>query len=183
MEQSDFNLVEAVGAGDHQAYEFLVRKHQRSVFNFVYRILGDRHSAEDVLQEVFWALYRAAPRFEARAQVSTWLFKVAYNLSLNEIKRRKRFFDLREALRAYPRTETGPSALSALEASELEQEVMSALNRLPGNQKAALLLRVSEELSYAEIGEILSVSVSSAESLIFRARSRLRQLLKKQGKE
>jgi len=183
MEQSDFKLVEAVGAGDHQAYELLVRKHQRSVFNFVYRILGDRHAAEDVLQEVFWALYRAAPRFEARARVSTWLFKVAYNLSLNEIKKRKRLLHLREAFRAHPRTENGPSALSTLEASELEEEVMSALNRLPGNQKAALLLRVSEELSYVEIGEILSVSVSSVESLIFRARSRLRQLLKKQGKE
>jgi RNA polymerase sigma-70 factor, ECF subfamily len=183
MEQGDFNLVEAAGAGDHQAYEFLVRKYQRSVFNFVYRILGDRHAAEDVLQEVFWALYRAAPRFEARAQVSTWLFKIAYNLSLNEIKRRNRFLNLHEALRAYPCTEIGPSALSSLEASELEEEMTTALNRLPENQKSALLLRVSEELSYAEISEILSVSISSAESLIFRARTRLRQLLKKQRKE
>jgi RNA polymerase sigma-70 factor, ECF subfamily len=183
MDQSDFNLVEAVGAGDHQAYEFLVRKYQKPVFSFVYRVLGDRHAAEDVLQEAFWALYRAAPRFEAQAQVSTWLFKIAYNLSLNEIKRRKRFLNLHDALRAYPRSESDASALSALEASELEEEVMTALNLLPENQKAALLLRVTEELTYAEIGEILSVSISSVESLIFRARSRLRQFLKKQRKE
>lgn len=179
MEQTDFNLVKAVGGGDHQAFESLVKRYQRAVFNFVYRVVGDRHAAEDILQEVFWALFRAAPRYEARAQVSTWLFKIAYNLSMNEIKRRKRLLDLHEALRGLPHTEAGPSALSAIEASELGKDVMAALNQLPENQKAALLLRVNEELSYTEISEILSVSVSSAESLIFRARTRLRQLLKK----
>lgn len=183
MEQSDCDLVEAVGRGDHQAYEVLVRKFRMSLFNFVCRILGDRHAAEDVLQEVFWALYRAAPKFEARARVSTWLYKIAYNLSLNEIKRRERFLNLHTALVAHPRTGTESSALSALEAGEFQEEVMTALNQLPENQKAALLLRVSEELSYAEIGEILSVTVSSVESLIFRARTRMKQLLKEGRRE
>jgi len=183
MEETDFDLVKAVGAGDHQAFEYLVKKYRSSVFNFVYRCLGERQAAEDILQEVFLALYRAASRFEPRAQVSTWLFKIAYNLSMNEIKRRKRHLDLSEALHALPRQDAGPSASSTIEAGELRKNVMTALDQLPENQKAAMLLRLNEELSYAEISEVLSVSVSSAESLIFRARTRLRQLLKEEMKE
>jgi RNA polymerase sigma-70 factor, ECF subfamily len=178
MEETDIELVKAVGAGDLQAFEYLVKKYQSPVLNFVYRLVGDRDAAEDILQEVFWGLYRAAPRFEARAQLSTWLFKIAYNFSMNEIKRRKRYLNLKEALHDLPHAETGPSALSAIEARELEKDVMTALDQLPENQKAAMLLRVNEDLSYAEISEVLSVSFSSAESLIFRARTRLRQILK-----
>ena len=178
MEKTDFDLVKAVGAGDQQAFEYLVKKYRNPVFNFIYRYLGERHAAEDILQEVFLGLYRAAPRFEARARVSTWLFKIAYNLSMNELKRRKRLLNLKESLHGLPRTETGPSASSIIEARELEEDVRTVLDQLPENQKAAMLLRVNEELSYAEISEVLSVSVSSAESLIFRARTRLRQLLR-----
>jgi RNA polymerase sigma-70 factor (ECF subfamily) len=177
MEETDFELIEAVGAGDHRAFEYLVRKYQDPIFNFVFRYLGERHAAEDILQEVFWALYRAAPRFEARARVSTWLFRIAYNLSMNEIKRRKRHLNFKEALQNLLHAEAVPSTMSNIEARELEKDVMTAMEQLPENQKAAMLLRVNEELSYAEISEILSISVSSAESLIFRARTRLRQLL------
>jgi RNA polymerase sigma-70 factor, ECF subfamily len=183
MEETDSDLVKAVGAGDHQAFEYLVKKYQRPVFNFIYRYLGERHAAEDILQEVFLGMYRAAARLEARAQVSTWLFKIAYNLSMNEIKRRKRHLKFDEALHGLFHIDTGQSALRAIEARELEESVMTALDQLPENQKAAMLLRVNEELSYAEISEVLSVSVSGVESLIFRARGRLGQLLKRKSKE
>lgn len=181
MEKTDFELVQAVGTGDHQAFEYLVKKYQRPVFSFVCRYLGDRDAAEDVLQEVFLGLYRAAPRFEARAEVSSWLFRIAHNLSLNEIKRRKRHLSFKEALDGLPHVDAGPSALSTMETREQENAVMKALNQLPENQRAVMLLRVNEELSYVEISKVLSVSVSTTESLIFRARTRLRQLLRKTG--
>lgn len=183
MDETDFILVKAVGAGDHQAYETLVRKHQGSVYHFACRILGDRHAAEDVVQEVFWALYRSASRFEPRAKVSTWLFTIAYNLSLNEIKRRKRLLDLKESLSGCICREADPNALEVAQTAELKSDVAMALEQLPENQRAALLLRVHEELTYREISEILSVSVSSVESLIFRARTRLRELFKAQRKD
>ncbi len=183
MDETDFILVKAVGTGDHRAYETLVKKHQGSVFNFVRRILGDRHAAEDVVQEVFWALYRSAPGFQPRAKVSTWLFTIAYNLSINEIKRRKRLLNLQGSLSGCLCTKSGPDALEAAQTAELEGDVAKALEQLPENQRAALLLRVHEELTYREISEILDVSVSSVESLIFRGRARMRELLRGQRKD
>jgi RNA polymerase sigma-70 factor, ECF subfamily len=177
---TELDLVRAAGAGDHRAFEFLVKKYQNPVLDFMYRCLGDRYAAEDILQEVFFRLYQAAPDFDLRGKLSTWLFRVAYNLSMNEMKRRKRYFSLREALRSSAQVSIGQPALDTVEARELERSFTAALEHLPENQKAAMILRVNEELSYAEISEVLSVSVSSAESLIFRARTRLRQLLKKQ---
>jgi RNA polymerase sigma-70 factor, ECF subfamily len=178
MEETEFDLIKAAGAGDHWAFEHMVRIYQNPVLNFIYRYLGDRYAAEDILQEVFLRLYQAAPDFDARAQLSTWLFRVAYNLSMNEIKRRKRHRNLREALHSPAQVSTDQPALAAIETRELEMKVTAAMEQLPENQKAAMLLRVNEELSYAEISEVLSVSISSTESLIFRARTRLRQLLK-----
>lgn len=177
---TELALIRAAGAGDHRAFEFLVKRYQNPVFDFMYRYLGDRYAAEDILQEVFLRLYQASPDFDVRGKLSTWLFRVAYNLSLNEIKRRKRHSNLREALRSSAQVSIGQPALDNVEARELERSFTAALEHLPENQKAAMILRVNEELSYAEISEVLSVSVPSTESLIFRARTRLRQLLKRQ---
>jgi RNA polymerase sigma-70 factor, ECF subfamily len=88
MEETEFDLIKATGFGDHRAFERLVRRYQNRLFDFICRYLGDQHAAEDILQEVFLRLYRAAPDFDARRRLSTWLFKVAYNLAMNEIKRR-----------------------------------------------------------------------------------------------
>ena len=178
MEKTDYELIRAVGAGDHWAFEQLVKKYQNALFSFVCRYLGERPAAEDIVQEVFLSLYRTAFRFEARARVSTWLFRIAYNLSMNEIKRRERSLQCKGVFQDLLAAEASQSPLSSIEAREWQKDLMTALNQLPEKQKAALLLRVNEGLSYAEIGEVLSVSIASTESLIFRARTRLRQLLK-----
>lgn len=180
MEKSDYELIKAVGAGDHWAFEQLVRKYQDPLLNFVCRYLGDRDAAEDIVQEVFLALYRTACRFEARARASTWLFRIAYNLSMNEIKRGQRNLKFKGTLHHLLPVDSGrQSAVDGVAARERQKEVMAALDLLPEKQRAAMLLRVNEELSYGEISEVLSVSVSAVESLIFRARARLRKLLEK----
>jgi RNA polymerase sigma-70 factor (ECF subfamily) len=135
--------------------------------------MGDRFGAEDIAQEVFLRVYRAASEFEPRGKVSTWIFKIAYNLSLNELLRRSRFC---------PITDIGDHGFELVEPNhtgckELEEEVMDAVRHLPEKQRAALLLRVNEGLSYAEIGNTLSTSISSVESLLFRARENLRKIL------
>jgi RNA polymerase sigma-70 factor, ECF subfamily len=180
MEETEFDLIKAAGAGDHRAFERLVGRYQNPVFNFIYRYLGDRYAAEDISQEVFLRLYQAAPDFNMRGKLSTWLFRVAYNLSMNEIKWRKRHRNLRESLHSSAQVSADQPAPDMMAVRELETIVTAALEQLPENQKAAMLLRVHEELSYAEISEVLSVSISSTESLIFRARTRLRQLLRRQ---
>lgn len=180
----DHALVDASGRGDWKAFESLVKRYQRPLLNFTARYLGDRAAAEDLTQEAFLRIYRAAPRFEAKTKVSTWVFRIAYNLVLTEIDRRRRQKNLCEAL-CQSREEPDQEAFDpASESFEWEEEVMSALAGLPGNQRAALLLRINEDLSYLEIGEVLGVGVQSVESLLFRARKNLRQSLgrrKKQG--
>jgi RNA polymerase sigma-70 factor (ECF subfamily) len=104
---------------------------------------------------------------------------VAYKLSVNKIKRRKRHRNLREPLHSSAQVSASQPASDAVATKELEMRVLVALEQLPENQRAAMLLRMNEELSYAEISEVLSVSISSTESLIFRARIRLRQILKR----
>jgi RNA polymerase sigma-70 factor (ECF subfamily) len=184
MIDPDFPLLDATGRGDLNAFESLVKRYQRPLLNFIARYLGDRSAAEDLTQEVFLRIYRAAPRFEAKAKVSTWVFRIAYHLVLTELGRRSRQQNLRESLRRSREEGSEEAFTDPLERFELEEVIMSALGRLPGNQRAALLLRINEELSYAEIGEVLGVGVQSVESLLFRARKNLRESLgrrKKQG--
>jgi RNA polymerase sigma-70 factor, ECF subfamily len=178
MVDPDLELVEATGRGDHEAFESLVKRYQGPLLNFITRF-GVRSQAEDITQEVFLRIYRAAPRFQAKAKVSTWIFQTAYNQALTEIGRRKRQRNLNETL-YQNREESAEGPLSGpIESYELEEEIMSVLGRLPDNQRAALLLRTNEGLSYQEIGVILGVSIQSVESLLFRARTSLKRYLNK----
>lgn len=146
--------------------------------NFIYRYVGDRFAAEDLAQEVFLRVYRSAAGFEPLGKVSTWIFKIAYNLSVNEILRRKKLCNLPDTLGVVAEKRIEPEAPDSFEGNELREAMMDSIRLLPENQRAALLLRVNEELSYSEIGKVLSTSVSSVESLIFRARENLRKMLK-----
>jgi RNA polymerase sigma-70 factor, ECF subfamily len=178
IDDPDLELVEATGRGDHEAFESLVKRYQRPLLNFVTRF-SDRTIAEDITQEVFLRIYRAAPRFQAKAKVSTWIFQIAYNQTLTEIGRRRRQRNLNETL-YQNREESARGTLSGnTEHYEIEEEIMSVLGRLLDNQRAALLLRVNEGLSYREIGEVLGVSIQSVESLLFRARTSLKRYFKR----
>lgn len=175
----EYELIKAIGAGDIVAFEMLIKRYRDPVSNFIFKYMGDRFGAEDIAQEVFLRVYRAASEFEPRGKVSTWIFKIAYNLSVNEILRRSRLcmitdiddhgFELREPDHAGGK--------------ELEEEVMDAIRHLPEKQRAALLLRVNDGLSYAEISKILSISISSVESLLFRARENLRKIMNRHSEE
>jgi RNA polymerase sigma-70 factor, ECF subfamily len=177
MDDPDIELLRAIAGGDHLAFKRLVERYQSRLFNFLCRYLRDRAAAEDLTQDVFLKVYQAAPRFEPRAKVRTWIFTIAYNLAVNELRRRQRrsFF----GLFVHEGRET--EASEAEDQLELKERMTEALNLLPHNQRAALLLRVRDELSYQEIAEILGVSRASVESLLFRARERLRRLLRNQG--
>ena len=178
----EFKLIEAIGNGDALAFEKLIKMYQGSVLNFIYKYVGDRFTAEDLAQEVFLRVYRSAAEFEPRGKVSTWIFKIAYNLSVNEALRRKRMCVLSDAIEEVEEKGLELKAPGTFKSTELKDALMDSIQRLPEKQKAALLLRVNEELSYAEIGNILSTSVSSVESLIFRARENLRKMLREKDR-
>jgi RNA polymerase sigma-70 factor, ECF subfamily len=183
MDDPDFVLLDATGRGDLDAFESLVKRHQGPLLNFITRYLGDRSAAEDLTQEVFLRVYRAARRFQPGSKVSTWIFRIAYHQVLTELGRRRRQRKLSEDLHRSRAEAARESLTDRSERFEMDEEVLAALGRLPNNQRAALLLRVNEDLSYREIGEVLGIGIQSVESLLFRARQNLRKDLGRKAKQ
>jgi RNA polymerase sigma-70 factor (ECF subfamily) len=183
----DADLMLRVQRGDDAAFTELVEKYKQPVMNLAWRILRDATEAEDLAQNVFVQAYKSAPRYRATARFSTWLFTIARNLCLNEIRRRSRHpADSLEA--GSPETEeqparqfTDPKAAlpaDALLRRELEQKVGQALAELPEIQRTAILMCQRDEMSYEEIAAVLGCSLSATKSLIHRGRETLKLKLK-----
>jgi RNA polymerase sigma-70 factor (ECF subfamily) len=183
----DAALMLRVKQGDTAAFAPLVDKYKQPVMNLAFRTLRDATEAEDLAQNVFLQVFKSAPRYKASAKFSTWLFTIARNLCLNEIRRRARH--PAESLDAPhpdhddqprhqledPKTFSPPESLLH---RELEQKIEQALEQLPENQRLAMLLCRQQDLSYEEIAEVLGCSLSATKSLIHRARETLKQQLK-----
>lgn len=183
----DALLMLRVKRGDRAAFAELVEKYKQPVMNLVYRTLRDETEAEDLAQNVFLQVYKSARRYESRAKFSTWLFTIARNLCLNEIRRRSRHpaDSLEEAHAEHegqPRQQYEDKKIilppEKLLHGELAQKIEEALAGLPENQRTAILLCRQEDLSYEEIAEILGCSLSATKSLIHRGRETLKQKLK-----
>jgi RNA polymerase sigma-70 factor, ECF subfamily len=183
----DADLMLRVKQGDIAAFELLVEKYKRSVMNLAFRSVRDETEAEDLAQSVFVQVFKSARRYQSTAKFSTWLFTIARNLCLNEIRRRSRHpTESLEAthsghedqpLRQFEDRKTS-AAPDHLLHGELEQKVAEAIDGLPENQRTAILLCREEELSYEEIAEVLGCSLSATKSLIHRGRETLKQRLK-----
>lgn len=183
----DAALMLRVRDGDRAAFEVLVEKYKQPVINLVARTLNDFTEAEDVAQHVFVQVYKSAHRYEVTAKFSTWLFTIARNLSLNEIRRRSRHRtdsldetfagDEEHPIRQAPDLRTsGPT--DHLLREELESKVEEAIAELPEKQRTALLMCRHEEFSYEEIAKVVGCSLSATKSLIHRARETLKAKLK-----
>jgi RNA polymerase sigma-70 factor (ECF subfamily) len=160
-----------VAQGDVQAYRQLVERHLRGVHAFAYRMLGSRAEAEEVSQESFLRLWQEAGRFVARAKPSTWLYRVAHNLAIDRLRRRRERLDP-EGLEDIAASDApGDSP----EQRQLAAAVERALAVLPERQRAAIGLVHYQGLSNAEAAEVLGVGVRALESLLARARRQLRE--------
>jgi RNA polymerase sigma-70 factor (ECF subfamily) len=176
-----------VKRGDDVAFAELVDKYKQPVMNLAYRILRDATEAEDLSQNVFLQVYKSAHRYQVSARFSTWLFTIARNLCLNEIRRRSRHpADSLDA--TYPETDDQPVRqyedqktflpTEMLLHGELEQKIELAMGELPEIQRTAILLCRRDEMSYEEIAEVVGCSLSATKSLIHRGRETLKQKLK-----
>jgi RNA polymerase sigma-70 factor, ECF subfamily len=183
----DAALMLRVKQGDTAAFTELVEKYKQPIMNLAYRTVRDMTEAEDLAQNVFVQVYKSAARYKSTAKFSTWLFTIARNLCLNEIRRRSRH--RAESLDAtHPEQDDQPlqqyedkktfSPPESLLQGELSQQIDRALADLPENQRSAILLCRQEELSYKEIAEALGCSVSATKSLIHRGRETLKERLK-----
>ena len=176
-----------VKEGDWGAFEALVEKYKQPVLNLLYRTLPDATESEDLAQQVFIQVFKSAHRYQASAKFSTWVFTIARNLCLNEIRRRTRHpaesidQGLQEGedhiARQYEDAKASCPPTTLLQ-RELEEKVAIAIAALPEKQRTALLLCREEELSYEEIAEIVGCSLSATKSLIHRARETLKAKLK-----
>lgn len=176
-----------VKRGDVRAFEELVEKYKQPVINVIARTLRDPTEAEDLAQNVFVQVFKSADRYKATAKFSTWLFTIARNLCLNEIRRRSRH--PAESLetsqsdnddlpaRQFEDVKIFSPGENALQ-GELEEKVQAALKELPENQRTAILLCRQDELSYEDISEVLGCSLSATKSLIHRGRETLKEKLK-----
>jgi RNA polymerase sigma-70 factor, ECF subfamily len=179
----DVRLMRLVADGDTTAFEQLIERHQTLVAGTVARMLGSNSDVEDIAQQVFIRVWKSAGRYVARAKFTTWLLKITRNLVFNEMRRAKRHPHLPVQLE--PEAEEMPlkdEATATPDATllqvELQAEIEKAIMLLPDTQRIALVLRRYEELSYEEIAGVLDLSVPAVKSLLFRARTELRERLK-----
>jgi RNA polymerase sigma-70 factor (ECF subfamily) len=179
----DVRLMALVGRGDTAAFEDLIERHQSLVAGTIARMLGSNSDVEDIAQQVFIRVWKSAGRYVARAKFTTWLLKITRNLVFNELRRSKRHALV--PLQTEPGAEEIPlpdQVARAPDASLLETELQQAIERaivqLPESQRMALILRRYEEMSYEQIAEILDLSVPAVKSVLFRARTELRERLR-----
>ena len=179
----DVRLMRLVAGGDTSAFERLIERHQALVAGTVARMLGGNADVEDIAQQVFIRVWKSADRYVARAKFTTWLLKITRNLVFNEMRRVKRHPHLPvqiepEADEIPLKDEQMTSPDASLLQNELQQAIETAIGLLPDTQRMALVLRRYEELSYEEIADVLELSVPAVKSLLFRARTELRERLK-----
>lgn len=190
-EWGDEDLMLEHGRGNEAAFAELVRRHQASVLNYVFRMVHNRHVAEELTQEVFAALVQNAGRYRPLAKFTTYLYTIASNIVSKEWarqKRRPRFFSLSgwlgnrddDNFDLLERTgDEKACVLAAFQRGEISEAVNAALNHLPEHQREAFVLRRFQELSYEEIAEIMEVPVGTAKSRVVRAERGLRPYLER----
>ena len=175
-----------VKQGDTDALRLLIEAHQHRVIGTVAKMLGDDADAEDISQQVFIRVWKSAARYEPTAKFTTWLFKITRNLVFNELRRRKRHptrsldATMDEDDRPLQIPDPGTkSADTALLDDEMQAAIQKAIEELPEIQRMAIVLRRYDDIPYEDIGEILGLSVPAVKSVLFRARTELREKLKR----
>ena len=185
---SDEELMARIAKSNAQAFEILVKRHQRRILNLIYRSIGDREQAEDVAQEVFLRVWRAAEQYEPKSKFTTWAYRIAVNLCLDALKasnRKQTFAPLYAGVEHQNETDgvlngcdSAPSPEELLMAEEESGRSFAILRDLPDNQRLAVVLAKFDGLSYDEISRVLGCSKSAVESLLVRAK---KALLKKRN--
>jgi RNA polymerase sigma-70 factor (ECF subfamily) len=185
---SDHVLLESARVGDEAAFAELVRRYRNQITNYVYRLTNDYESAVDLAQETFLRVYRAADRYQATYAFSTYIYRIATNLAISELRKRKRhrlvsltgFFQSRDSFEEateFDPPDAAPLADVLMVEGERSAAVARAIATLPEKYRVPLVLRDVEERSYEEIARIMAMSEGTVKSRISRARAFLRDKL------
>ena len=176
----DQALVDACLSGRRGAFDILVERHRRHVYQLCYRFAGNHEDASDLAQEVFVRAYRGLRGFRGQSALGTWLYRIAVNLCLNRVSIKTPAIESLES-REHIDTANEP-ADDALLRAERAAEVRAAIARLPKKQRATLVLRVYHELPHDQIAGILGSSVGAVKANFFHAMANLKRLLKERAR-
>ncbi|NTV91513.1 MAG: sigma-70 family RNA polymerase sigma factor [Clostridiales bacterium] len=185
MDENEKSLIDRSKAGDIEAFEQLVEKYQKKVFNIALRTIDNYADASDMAQEVFIRVYRAIGSFKEQSSFSTWLYKITTNVCLDELRKRKnkravsldeeiRFED-GEAKRQYESSDPRPE--DTAEKNELKRIVKEAIGKLSEEHRMAIVLRDLQGFSYEEMAVMLNLPEGTVKSRINRARQALKNIL------
>jgi RNA polymerase sigma-70 factor, ECF subfamily len=171
----DRDLVEAFRDGRPEAFDVIVERHRRNVYQLCYRFVSNHEDAADLAQDVFVRAFKGLGKFKGDSSLGTWLYRVGVNACLNRLAMRKLET---EPIEAAPRMdERAPDALDRVMREERAEEVRLAIAKLPPKQRATLTLRVYQELSHEEIAQVLGSTVGAVKANFFHALGNLRRLL------
>ncbi len=185
-ELTDSELAEIVRSFDQERYGEIIERYQGKLFAYLYRLIGSRDEAQDILQDVFLKAYRNLQSYDSARKFSSWIYRIAHNEAVNFIKRKslKRFIPWEDIAATKDKMDMASFEDGADKAwlrKEIGKEVNFALDEMPFKYKQVLILRYYSDKSYEEIGEILGKPVNTVGTLISRAKRSLSQNLK--GKE
>ncbi len=172
---SETDLIAACLDGQAGAFELIVERHRRSVYQLCYRFVGNHEDASDLAQDVFLRAYRGLGRFRGQSSIATWLYRIGVNVCLNRVSVKKpRTESIQERQYVDTRSE---SASDRILRDERAVRVRTAVAALPRKQRAALVLRVYHEMSHREIADIVGTSVGAVKANVFHALRNLKKLL------
>ncbi|MCA1032941.1 RNA polymerase sigma factor SigW [Bacillus timonensis] len=185
METIIKNRIKQLKNGDQNAFAEIVEIYKDKVFQLCYRMLGNRHEAEDIAQEAFIRAYVNIHRYDVEKKFSTWLYRIATNLSIDRIRKKKPDYYLdaevagAEGLTMYSHLAADvPLPEDEVESMELQETIQAEILKLPDKYRSAIVLKYIEELSLKEIGEILDLPVATVKTRIHRGREALRKQLR-----
>jgi RNA polymerase sigma-70 factor (ECF subfamily) len=182
--ETDEGLLRRYVLGDCHAFAALYRRHELRVWRYLERNVGNRASAEELMQEVWFAVARDAARYEPSARFTTWLFTIARNRMIDSLRTMRRLSSLDslgyEAAAVLPQltTEPGAGPLAAVLVCEEAAAVTRAIGQLPSEQRDAVLLQLEGELTLEEIAAVTGSTIETTKSRLRYARSKLRELLR-----
>jgi RNA polymerase sigma-70 factor (ECF subfamily) len=178
----DVRLMLEFQKGNKSSFEALMRKYFPLILNFTYRYIGNRETAEDLTQEVFIRVYNSAARYSPRSRFKTWIYTIAKNISINELRRLKRapasldehFKVDDDKLRSQMADQNITNPDDKMIQTNMISIIRAAVNDLPVNQRTAVILRRYDDFSYHEISKVMNLSVGAVKSLLNRARKNLK---------
>lgn len=182
----DSELLEGIKNNDHVAFRLFVEKYQIVVYKIAFNILNNADDADDITQDVFIEIYKSIDSFRADSKITTWMFRIATNKSLNLLKKNKRksifqridsFFTPDDDYSIQIEDEKAALPNDNIEQTELQKILYDAIDKLPDNQRIAYTLCNIDELAYKDIAQVMNLSLSAVESLIHRARKNLQKKL------